>query len=551
MSRFKNAISSFSFNIISAIVVLLLVFSLIVSSIGYVSFTNTLKREYKETTYHMAETATGLVDGNKIDTYLSLTEDNQEYGQIKEYLDKYCNNMDVTLLYVLKVDASLDYNVAYNVFDLVNRKDDKRYNPNGKYSGRSLGEEVKGSYIENYKETYKKIYEGKIEYGIVYRLKNLKSKSPHLTVVVPIKDDSGNVTAVLSIQRPMSELVSGRRPYMITLAITTAITLIFVCLVASIYIKHQFVKPIKNVIDESKSFSKDNKKGELSATKKSRILEIRELSTSIDKMEDDMINYIDSLTKATTEQKRIGVELSIAKNIQEGSVPNVFPAFPERNDFDLFATMHPAKEVGGDFYNFSLVDDTHLALVMADVSGKGIPASLFMMVSNILITERLRSKDSPASALSYANKRICARNLLNMFVTVWVGIIDLKTGNVVACNAGHDNPVVCRKNGKIEVINNTHGIIVGAMEDAEYINYEFNIEKGDKLFLYTDGVVEATNEKNELFTEARMLEALSKLRTKSPAEILKGMKKIIDTFAGDAPQFDDITMLLVEYKGRE
>ena len=545
MNRFKRAISSFSFNIISAVFVLLLAYSLIVSSIGYASFTTTLKREYRETTYHMTEAATSLIDSSLIDDYLDGKE-HEDYLMRYGYLHNYCNYMDVTLIHMFKIDQS-DYLTGTNLFNVVNDKEIEA----GNYSEWELGFVYGERYTKNYQEYYKKLYNKESNYEVAYRTTNLRGKEPHITVMVPVKDSSDNVVAILSIQRPMSELISGRRPYMITLAITTAVTLVFVCLVASIYIRHQFVKPIKNVIEESKSFSKDNKKGELSATKKSRILEIRELSTSIDKMEDDMISYIDSLTKATTEQKRIGVELNIAKNIQENSVPNVFPAFPDRTDFDLFATMHPAKEVGGDFYNFSLVDDTHLALVMADVSGKGVPASLFMMVSNILITERLRSYDSPANALSYVNKRICARNTLNMFVTVWVGIIDLETGNVIACNAGHDNPVVCRKNGRIEVINDTHGIIVGAMEDAEYTNYEFNIEKGDKLFLYTDGVVEATNSNNELFTEARMLETLGKLRTKSPVEILKGMKKSIDAFAGDAPQFDDITMLLVEYKGKE
>ena len=547
MSKFKKTVSSLSFNLISSIVILIIFFSLIVSTIGYASFTRTLKREYKNTTYHMAETATGLVDGNKIDAYLAGSEDDAEYAQIKEYLDSYCNKMNVTLLYVLKVDENLDYNMAYNVFDLINRSEDKRYNPDGKYSGRKLGETVKGSYIENYKETYKEIYEGKIECGIVYRLKNLKSKSPHITVVVPIKDDSGKVTAVLSVQRPMSELVNGTRPYMITIAISAAVLSIFVCIIAYLYTKFKVVKPIEAVIFEAKHFASHNEKT-TSLNKKSKILEIKDLAISIDKMEDDMIKYIDSLTKATTEQKRMSVELNIAKSIQEGSVPNEFPAFPNRKDFDLYASMHPAKEVGGDFYNFALLDDNHLALVMADVSGKGIPAALFMMVSNILLTERLRAGDSPADALSFVNNRICSRNVLNMFVTIWVGILDLSTGKLIASNAGHDDLAIYRKNGKFEIYKEKHGIIVGAMPDAVYTNYEIDINKGDKIFLYTDGVVEATNNKTEMFKVDRMLEVLNKLKNKNPMEILNGMKKSVDDFVGSAPQFDDITMLCVELK---
>lgn len=544
MSKVKKLTSSLSFNIISAIVLLLLIFSLTVSSIGYASFTDTLKREYKVTTYHMTTAAKSLIDETAIDDYLD-GEKKDDYELRRGYLKNYCNYMDVTLIHMFKMDD--DYITGTNIFNVVNQKELDA----GNYSEWDLGFRYGERYTKNYQEYYRKLYNKEIEYGVAYRTSNLRGKDPHITVMIPVKDSSDNVIAILSIQRPMSELLSGRRPYMITLALATVLTLLFVCTIAGIYIRLQFVKPINNIMTETRKFSKDNTKGELLSTKKSRIMEIRELSEAVNKMEDDMINYIESLTKATTEQKRIGVELNIAKTIQEGSVPNVFPAFPDRTDFDLFATMHPAKEVGGDFYNFLLIDDRHLAVVMADVSGKGVPASLFMMVSNILITERLRSLDSPANALSYVNKRICARNTLNMFVTVWVGIIDLETGNVLACNAGHDNPVVCRKNGRIEVINDVHGVIVGAMDDSEYTNYEFNLEKGDKLFLYTDGVVEATNTNNELFTEARMLETLSKLRSKSPSDILKGMKRSIDSFVGDAPQFDDITMMLFEYKEKD
>ena len=213
--------------------------------------------------------------------------------------------------------------------------------------------------------------------------------------------------------------------------------------------------------------------------------------------------------------------------------------------------MVPAKEVGGDFYNFILIDENHLGIIMADVSGKGVPAALFMMASNILICERLRAGDSPADALEFLNNRICSHNQLNMFVTLWAGVVDLETGLIVASNAGHDDPAVYSKeSNKFELFKEKHGIIAGAMEDAKYSNYEIKLEKGDKLFLYTDGVTEATNSNNELFKFDRMLEALNKSKNKSPKEIISDVKHAVDRFAGDAPQFDDITMLLFEYKGK-
>ena len=556
----KRVIRGFSFNIISSVVLLILVFSLVVSSIGYISFTTTLKREYRDTTYHMAKTATGLIDGDLIDTYRTVGDYSPVWKNADKELDTYCQNMDITLLYVYQLvvvdeeTRAIDYYHAYNIFDEINNAYRKRGPSDDdptRYSGREYAQLLTGENdYAKYIETYKAIYNGELEYGINYRTTDLGGREPHLTIVVPVYDSERNVVAVLSVQRPMRELVTGRRPYMITLAISTLITLIFVCTTAGIYIKRQFVKPLQCVTEETKRFAKENKKSEFELAKKSKITEIKELSASIDKMEDDMIKYIDSLTKATTEQKRMSVELNIAQQIQENSVPNKFPAFPDRTDFDLYASMTPAKEVGGDFYNFILIDNTHLGLVMADVSGKGVPAALFMMVSNILLSERLRSGDNPAQALAFLNSRICARNNANMFVTIWAGVLDLETGVIIAANAGHDDPAVySRESNRFDLHKTKHGLIVGAMADAVYTNYEIRLDKGDKIFLYTDGVPEATNSNNELFKIDRMIESLNKNKSASPKDIIRGVKHSVDLFVGDAPQFDDITMLLVEYKG--
>lgn len=551
MTRFKRSVSSFSFNIISAVFVLIVLFSIAVCAMGYISFTDALKREYSSTTYHMTNTATGLVDGNKIDEYLSNGIDAPGYATTYGYLRDYCINMDVTLLYVLSVDPTTTPMSAKNVFDLINPKNDANITGDkNDYNGRSLGEDIDyEKSIAKYEETYRKIYNGEIAYGTVYRTKNLISgRKPHITVIVPIKNDDGKVTAILSIQRPMSELINGRRPYIVTVVITTIFTLGIVCVLAYFYIKYQFVRPIEYAAEEAKRFAKENKKSEFHNRKKNRIYEINELGIAIDKMEDDMVKYIDSLTKATTAQKKAMVELNIAKDIQESSVPNVFP---DRKDFDLFAYMSPAKEVGGDFYNFVLIDDTHLGLVMADVSGKGVPAALFMMASNILLSERLRVCAKPSEALEFLNNRICIHNKTNMFVTIWAGILDLTTGHVIACNAGHDDPAIYKKKGYFELVKSKHNLAVGALEEATYEDYEFDIEKGDKIFLYTDGVVEAMNKKDELFGFDRMIEVLNANRGKSPKEIIKHVKLRVDEFANGREQFDDITMLCVELKDNQ
>jgi sigma-B regulation protein RsbU (phosphoserine phosphatase) len=551
MSKFKRIVNSFTFNIVSSIFILIIVFGIVLCVIGYASFTDTMKKEYKITTYHMAYTATSLIDGTKLNEYLEKDESETDMYTIDTYLFQFCNKMNVTLLYVYTVDTT-DYRSATVVFDEVNEKEDKAINPNGHYDDWEKNTIVGPDLLsENYSNTYKDIYEGKIEYGTIYRTSNLrKGIEPHITTVVPIYDkpddvDNRNVVGLLHIQRPMSELVAGRRPYVATIVLSTIAILIVVCVSAGLFVRHEFVKPISTVINETRRFSKENVKDELKEKRRNRILEIEELSQAIDKMEDDMIKYIDDLTKATTAQKKAMVELNIAKDIQESSIPNVFP---ERKDFDLFAYMLPAKEVGGDFYNFIMIDDTHIGLVMADVSGKGIPAALFMMASNILLSEKIRIQSKPSEALEFLNSRICLHNKTNMFVTVWVGILDLTTGHVVACNAGHDDPVICRKKKNFEINKTKHCLAVGALDDAKFTDYEFDLEKGDKLFLYTDGVVEATNMKDELFGFNRMVETLNLYKNKAPKEIIKGVKMKVDEFAGKREQFDDITMLCIELK---
>ncbi len=230
-------------------------------------------------------------------------------------------------------------------------------------------------------------------------------------------------------------------------------------------------------------------------------------------------------------------------------LPNIFPAFPDRPEFDVYATMTPAKEVGGDFYDFFLIDDTHLGLVMADVSGKGVPAALFMMVSKILVQNYAMAGRSPAEVLQMVNKQICANNREEMFVTVWLGILDTVTGKVVAANAGHEYPVITQTDNRFELVKDKHGFVIGGIEGVHYREYELDMTPGSKLFLYTDGVPEATNDANEMFGTKRMLAAMNEDPTASPEKILKNVRKAVDSFVKDAEQFDDLTMLCLEYKG--
>ncbi len=259
-----------------------------------------------------------------------------------------------------------------------------------------------------------------------------------------------------------------------------------------------------------------------------------------------MVLVQDKVSRASANVK---AELDTATKIQNGMVPNIFPPFPDRKEFDIYAAMYTAKEVGGDFFDFFLIDDNHLAMVMADVSGKGVPAALFMMASKILISDKTLMGGSPAEILEFVNNRICTKNIDEMFITVWLGILDIPTGKVVAANAGHEYPAIRKNGGEFEVLLDKHSFVVGGMEGMKYKEYEFTLKKGDSLFLYTDGVTEAHNMNDEMFGEERMTDALNIDGDASSERIIANVKAALDEFVGEATRFDDITMLCLKYFG--
>ena len=228
--------------------------------------------------------------------------------------------------------------------------------------------------------------------------------------------------------------------------------------------------------------------------------------------------------KDSEERQRISTELDVATRIQADMLPCIFPAFPDRPEFDIYASMNPAKEVGGDFYDFFMVDETHLALVIADVSGKGVPAALFMVIGKTLIRDHTR-----------------------LFISAFEGILNLVTGEFRFVNAGHELPFIAKSGGTYEPHKLRAGFVLAGMENTKYQSGSIQLSPGDKIFQYTDGVTEATNKDHELYGMKRLADILAQNTDKKPAELLPAIKADIDAFVGEAPQFDDITMLCVEY----
>ena len=277
--------------------------------------------------------------------------------------------------------------------------------------------------------------------------------------------------------------------------------------------------------------------------------EIEVLAESFAKQSARTTLYIDQIRRVTAEKERIGAELDMASRIQGSQLPRLFPPFPDRKEFALFASMTPAKEVGGDFYDFFMIDHDHMGFVMADVSGKGVPAALLMMVSRVLIKSGLQNGKGPAATLESVNNQLCESNEADFFVTVWCAVLEISTGKGIAANAGHEHPAIRRAGGDYELQVYRHSMPVGAMKDIPFRQHAFQLNPGDSFFVYTDGVPEATNGEKELYGTERMLAALNRESDAQPEQILAGVTADINSFVDGAEQFDDITMLCFRYLG--
>ena len=262
---------------------------------------------------------------------------------------------------------------------------------------------------------------------------------------------------------------------------------------------------------------------------------------------DEIGDEMRGMASMMTELNRLDEELRLAAEIQASMLPAVFPAFPDRTEFDLCASMTPARKVGGDFYDFFLVDNDHLALAIADVSGKGIPAALFMMVARTMIRSQTMTGCGPAEALHRVNLQLNERNLAEMFVTVWLAVLEISTGTLTAANAGHEYPVLGHAGKNFALVHDRHGFVLGALPGSKYTEYTIRLHPGDSLFVYTDGVPEASGSGNERFGSARMLEALNKRPDASPEEILSQVRRDVSRFVQGEEQFDDMTMLCLKY----
>ena len=556
-------ISKFIFTVNSLIIILILVIT------TFESYFLT-SRVYKEKTMQVAESLAGTVDGQGIrvlldiivtDEYQSLraeAEAKNDEQMIVDYFNEHINvagegftegydlftalvnyaidsinklrdDMDVQYLYVDYIKDGYSYNI---------------YDPDDIFF--SMGKKTKlDDAFENMKGNERvEPRTSRTEYGWL------------ATGGVPIYDREGNAVAIAFCDINMNVVIKESLTFSFSVLVAAFIALFLISFKLKGMVQKRITAPVEQLTDANDKFAE--KKGD--AYTKEDIIRldintgdgIEELYHATRFMQASIIDYMENLTKVTAEKERIGAELNVATQIQADMLPRIFPPFPERDDFDIYAYMTPAKEVGGDFYDFFLIDDKHMGLVMADVSGKGVPAALFMVIAKTLIKNRAMNGElSPAIILSNVNDQLCEGNEAELFVTVWLAIIDLNTGKGKAANAGHEHPALRRKDGSYELVEYKHSMAVATFEGLPFKEHEFELHPGDSLFVYTDGVPEATNINNELYGTDRMLEALNKDPDASQEQILKTVKTSVDEFVGECDPFDDLTMLGFKYYGNK
>ena len=503
--------------------------------IGYRAFKSIFEDEYSNITRQFAYTALSYIDGDAVEGYAASGIPDEAWEETDRELNVLTRTAALAYIYVIVPDK--DFGSRMYIYDTVHPEvvNGKAY-PLGQISSlKNYGEE----YINRLKDV---MLDGKDDCRFVYN-----KTGGHVTTSVPVKDSSGKVVGILSIVKPMSEVDALKARYLRSTSIFSAILTVFFITVYIILLHKMLTKPLYLLTRETESFAHHG--GELSGRlKKVRgRSEIAILARAVEQMSVDMNRYIADLTHTTAEKERLSAELDVATQIQANMLPRIFPPYADHPEIELFASMVPAKEVGGDFYDFFMTDDDHFAVVVGDVSGKGVPAALFMVVATTLLKNVGLQEKNPARIFERVNDQLCEGNDAGLFVTCWMGILTISTGELVFANAGHTAPVIFH-GGKVEYLTVKPNLMLAGMPGMRYADHCTRLLPGDRIFVYTDGVTEATNSRNELYGEDRLILCMADKRDLSAKELLEAVRDDVNKFVGDAPQFDDITMLELSLK---
>ncbi len=532
----KKAVWGLSAKMIASILALSVILCSIICYMGYRQFTKVLELQYNDAAYEVAETAKTYLNADKLDEYVATGETDEEYDEIIQRLDDLAVSTNSTVIYVIKLaDDYLTSTYIYNA-----------PHPSTGWSRFPLGytaTDMDPQYVDNIKQVMT-TGERVTEYCYSYS----KESGAHTTAGTAVYNSDGEIIAFLGVEKAMTALENARMSYVYMVVGTTVLAVAAFLLLYIAFLRKTLVNPVLAITDEAQRFAKSNEAKPEVLQKIKNKDEIGMLAWALGKMEVDIIQYTDNLAKVTADKERIATELNVATEIQASMLPSEFPAFPDRTEFDIHATMAPAKEVGGDFYDFFMVDERHLAIVVADVSGKGVPAALFMVIGKTLIKDHTQPGADLGEVFIQVNNLLCESNKADLFITAFEGVLDLVTGEFIYVNAGHEMPFISSQGGDYVPQKIRPAFVLAGMEGMMYKAGSFMLAPGDKIFQYTDGVPEATDMKEELYGMDRLEKILNQNKEKKPEALLAEVQLDVERFVGEAPQFDDITMLCLEFK---
>ena len=527
------------------IVTMCVVLGLLAAVVSYRTFSASMMEYYNQLGTNLVRTLASQLDADELDRYYETGEMDERYYEIQSFISDLVASNDVEYLYVVRPHG---VGVTF-LFDSDMETGESGEYEDGGYCALGTYVDLVGGFADN----LDRLLAGLDVEPIVQRD---ASYGWLMTAMTPVLHEDGTMAGYVMADISMNDVMNTRQTFLITLVgLLAAVAAVF--LVTFLFILRRMVlHPIDLLTQATGDFIQSNEEELAAGTATVNVPPIRTgdevelLADSFRKMEEDMISYIREFMKATAEKERIGAELNVATQIQADMLPRIFPAFPERQEFEVYATMNPAKEVCGDFYDFFLVDDDHLAVVIADVSGKGVPAALFMVIAKTLIKNHAQNRETPGEVFTQTNAQLCEGNDAGLFVTAWMGVLEISTGKFVYVNAGHNPPLLKRAGGQYEWLKSRPGFVLAGMEGIRYRENTLELMPGDTLYLYTDGVTEATSSAQELYGEERLQAALNEASELPVSQLLPRIKNCIDTFVGDAEQFDDITMLGLQYHTR-
>ena len=518
--------------IFNAVIGLVMLLSAAIGTVGYFEFAGALKQQYMEIANGIAEYAALSMDPETLEQYLETKTADEAYNSTREQLQHTADAEDCSVIYVAKVHT--DTKEREYIYNVVSKASG--------FSPYEIG--FRDTVNDEFLKVYDSILKGETQlHNFMY------SRKGYTTSVYPVEDADSGVVAIVGVVKNMDLLTSAKNSYICQIILIEALIAILSGVVWVVYMRRRIVVPVQQLSEAALNMVEHLEDGNSPELVVKHDDELRELADSFATMYREVGAYIAKLETVTAEKERIGAELDVAAKIQSSMLPCIFPAFPDRNDFDIYATMDPAKEVGGDFYDFFMVDADHLAFVVADVSGKGVPAALFMVIGKTLIKDHTGLHDDLGEVFTEVNNILCASNSEEMFITAFEGVLNLKTGELRYVNAGHEIPFLCRKGGVFEPFKVRAGFVLAGMQGIRYRAGSIQLEPGDKVFQYSDGIPEAINSEKVPYSMKRLESVLAKNSEKAPSELLPLVKADVDAFVGDADQFDDITMLCIEFKG--